>query len=202
MFEAAPRWISVEEYLELEEKAVYKSEYYRGDIFAMAGGSPEHSQIGTNTTGELRNLLEDGPCRVYNSDCRVSVPGEDYYTYPDASVVCEAPVFTERGRALLNPVLLVEVLSESTEQYDRTGKFTLYRRSPSLREYVLVSSDSRRIETFHRHDETGEWVYSECSDPEGSIPLRSLGCSLSLARVYSKVEFPEPPPGRRRSPGA
>ena len=200
MVEEARRWVSVEEYLELEEKAEYKNEYFNGEIFAMAGGSPEHSQISVNATRELGNLLEDGPCRVYNSDCRVHIEDTGLYTYPDASVVCGEPVFTNRRRALTNPLLIVEVLTESTESYDRTDKFAHYRRLPSLREYVLISFDRQRIETFRRQGDGTEWIYSECSDPHGSVRLESLGCSLSVARIYSKVELPEPQPGQRRGP--
>src|SRR5258708_5764829 len=127
MAEPARRWVSVEEYLALEEAADHKSEYFDGQIFAMAGGEPEHNLISGNVLGELRSQLEAGPCRVYPSDQRVKNLDTGLYTYPDVTVVCEEPLFEETApRTLLNPTLIVEVLSESTEAYDRGGKFAHY----------------------------------------------------------------------------
>jgi Uma2 family endonuclease len=201
MIEPGRRFVSVEEYLELEKHADYKSEYFDGEVFAMAGGTPEHNLIAANLIRELGNQLEERPCRVYPSDQRVKIPDTGLYTYPDLSVVCEEPQFEEPGRcALLNPTLIVEVLSETTEAYDRGDKFAHYRRVASLREYVLVASNRRRIERFTRQDGGSEWVLAECSDATGSLPLPSIQCVLSLPRVYSKVEFPEREPGRRRGP--
>src|SRR5438067_352701 len=141
MIERQRAWTSAEEYLELEETADYKSEYFDGEVFAMAGGTPEHNLIAANLIGELRNQLEETPCRVYPSDQRVKIPDTGLYTYPDVTVVCADPQFEEPDRrAMLNPTLIVEVLSETTEAYDRGDKFAHYRRLSSLREYVMVAS--------------------------------------------------------------
>jgi Uma2 family endonuclease len=173
----ARRWVSVEEYLALEERADFKSEYFNGEIFATAGGTPEHSLIAANVVWELGVQLESGPCRVHTSDQRVNIPDTGLYTYPDITVVCDKAEFEGPGRrALLNPTLIVEMLSESTEAYDRGGEFAHYRRLASLREYVLVASDRRRIERYTRQG--SEWVLGECSDPDGSLDLPSIGCVL------------------------
>lgn len=201
MSQAAPKWVSVEEYLALEERAEFKSEYFDGEIFAMAGGTPEHSLIAANLVRVLGNSLDDGPCRVYNSDQRVKIPDTGLFTYPDVTVVCEEPLFDgPQRRALINPTLIVEVLSETTEAYDRGDKFAHYRRLASLKEYVLVASDRCRIERFTRQQGGAEWTLAECSNPEGSLALPSLGCALSLPAVYRKVDLPPPRPGKRRGP--
>lgn len=199
----ARRWVSVEEYLAREERADSKSEYFDGEIFAIAGASPQHNLISVNILRELGNQLEETHCLVYPSDQRVTIPDTGLYTYPDVTVVCEESLFGESDRwALLNPTLLVEVLSECTEAYDRGEKFAHYRRIPSLKEYVLVASDRQRIERFNRQEGGAEWVLTECSDPDGSLALHSVGCALSLTRVYSNVDFPAGEPGRRRAPGS
>jgi Uma2 family endonuclease len=197
----ARQWIAPEEYLALEERAEYKSEYFGGEIFAMAGGSPEHNLVAMNVAGELWKQLSESPCRVYPSDQRVKVPDTGLYTYADVTVVCAEPQYEEsRPRSLLNPTLIVEVLSETTEAYDRGDKFAHYQTLPSLREYVLVASDQRRIERYTRQEGGAEWVYGECRAPAGSLALPSIGCVLSLPDVYGKVEFPERERGKRRGP--
>ena len=201
MIEPVRKWISPEEYLGLEEGAEVKSEYFDGEIFAMAGGSPEHNLIAGNVFGELWSQLGQSPCRVYPSDQRVKIQDTGLYTYPDVTVVCEEPEYEEaRPRSLLNPTLIVEVLSETTEAYDRGDKFDHYQTLTSLREYVLVASDRRRIERFTRAEGSEEWAYGETSDAAGTLSLVSIGCVLSLALVYGKVEFPAREPGRPRGP--
>lgn len=202
MIEAARTWISPEEYLALEERAETKSEYFDGEIFAMAGAEPEHNLIANNVVIEIGTQLRGGPCRSYSSDQRVKIPATGLYTYPDVTVVCGEAVFEgTRPRTLLNPTLIVEVLSDSTETYDRGDKFAHYQTLPSLREYVLVASDRPRIERFLRQ-ESGEWSYDECSDPAGTVALPSVAAGLTLAGVYDRVDFPERPRGRRRGPAA
>jgi Uma2 family endonuclease len=197
MSQPARKWVSEEEYLRLEELAEERSEYYRGELFAMAGGTAEHSLISGNVLRELGDQLEAGPCRVFNSDLRVKIAETGLNTYPDVGVVCEEPSFDDARRTtLLNPIVLVEVLSDSTEAFDRGDKFGHYRRIPSLQQYVLVSSNQARIECFTRASD-GAWVLSECSNPEGSLLLPAIGCVLSLPRVYAKVDFPPPGAGRR-----
>jgi Uma2 family endonuclease len=167
----------------------------------MAGGSPEHNLISMNVAGELWSQLEQSPCRVYPSDQRVKIGDTGPYTYPDVIVVYEEPEYEEaRPRSLLNPTLIVEVLSETTEAYDRGSTFAHYQTLASLREYVLIASDQRRIERFARQEGSAEWVYGESRGEGGPLALTSIGCVLSLERVYAKVDFPEREPGSRRGP--
>jgi Uma2 family endonuclease len=179
--------LTPQEYLDLEELAEYKSEYYQGEIFAMSGGSPSHALIATNFARALGNALQGSGCRVYNSDLRVHVPAITFYAYPDISVVCGKLELTgDRQDNLANPVLIVEVLSPSTESYDRGEKFSLYRSIPSLREYVLVAQNRLSVEVFHRND-AGIW---ELHLPEeGKVALASIGCTVRLDDVYADVEM-------------
>ena len=190
MSEAARQWISPEEYLALEDCAEGKSEYFNGEIFAMSGGTSEHNVIAGNVVRELGNQLFDRPCLVHTSHQRVKIPNTGLHTYPDVTVVCGPPEFADaRRRELLNPTVLVEVLSETTEAYDRGDKFAHYQTLPSVREYVLIASDQHRIERFSRAIGITDWVLSVCTDPDGSLALESIGCTLELNRVYHKVEF-------------
>lgn len=176
------------EYLRLERAATYRSEYFRGEIFAMAGGSPQHSLIKSNVMGTLWSRLRGRPCRAYDSDLRIKCP-TGLYTYPDASVICSELEFDDEQRdTVLNPTLLVEVLSKTTEAYDRGKKFDHYRTIPSLREYVLVSQNEPMIQRFLRNDDE-TWTLSAIANLDQSIPLRSIGIDLSLAEVYERVDF-------------
>jgi Uma2 family endonuclease len=151
---AALQRLTEAEYLEIERTAEWKSEFFNGEMFAMAGATPEHVLIAGNVAAELRLQLRGRPCRVYPVDLRVKVSDTGLYTYPDVVVVCGEPRFDElRGDTLLNPTLIVEVLSSSTEAYDRGDKFAHYRRLDSLQEYVLVAQDRCRIERFLRQKE-------------------------------------------------
>jgi Uma2 family endonuclease len=189
----AQPYIAPEVYLERERAAAYKSEYYGGEVFAMSGGTGNHSLLSTNTTSVLHAALKGTGCRVFNSDLRVYIPANGLFTYPDASVVCgDIAYLDERADNLLNPVLLVEVLSPSTESYDRGTKFALYRSIPSLEEYMLVSQDQRRVEVF-RKDTTGRWVLY---DVEETVELASVGCTLLVDDLYAGVDLPEHPPLR------
>lgn len=201
MSEPVRKWISPDEYLQLEERAELKSEYFDGAIYAMAGGEPEHNLVSGNVIGALWGQLEGRPCDVYSSDQRVKVPATGLYTYPDVTVVCGEPEYeASRPRSLLNPTLVVEVLSESTESYDRGEKFAQYQSLGSLREYVLIATDRRRIERYTRQAESPEWLYGECSGEEGSVALTSIGCVLSLARVYRNVEIAPRGPRKLHGP--
>jgi Uma2 family endonuclease len=201
MSEPARHWISVSEYLQQEELAETKSEYFNGEVFAMAGGTAEHSQICLNLAYILMGQLENSKCRIHNSDLRVKVPATGLYTYPDLSVVCAEPDFEGSGRTtLLNPVVIIEVLSPSTEAYDRGDKFAHYQRLDSLQEYVLVASDKRRIERYSRLDKGNEWLLTICSDPSGSIELPAVPCTLPLERVYHRIELPSSTTGSRSVP--
>ncbi len=174
------------EYVRLEQTSEVKHEFLNGEIFAMSGGTPEHADLAASVIRELGNQLRGRPCRVYTSDLRIRVLATGLGTYPDASVVCGKP---ERDPAdpntVVNPVVLIEVLSDSSERYDRGEKFAHYRRIPSLQEYVLVSQLEPRIEVFRRNDD-GTWTWSEALTP-GSVTLASIQCSLSVDTVYAGV---------------
>ena len=185
---APQSYISPQEYLARERRAETKSEYLDGEIFAMAGGSPQHNQISVNTSGELRQRLRDGDCIVYSSDQRVKVSATGLYTYPDVTVVCSEPEFDDDKKdTLLNPIVLFEVLSPATEDYDRGGKFKYYRALPSLQEYVLVSQDRPLVEHYVRKQD--QWIFTEIDSLQGTLVLPSLGCELPLAEIYLKLQF-------------
>jgi Uma2 family endonuclease len=180
---------TADEYLEIDRAADQRSEYLDGAIVAMAGASREHSLIASNLVRELGTLLKRRPCEVHGSDLRVKVADSGLYTYPDVTVLCAEPVFLDDERdTLLNPTVIIEVLSPSTEAYDRGEKFARYRQLPSLSQYILVAQDQPRIECFTRRG--AEWVLSEASGRDASIALAALDCTLELAEVYDKVAWP------------
>ncbi|AUX25731.1 hypothetical protein SOCEGT47_062800 [Sorangium cellulosum] len=174
------------EYLARERMSEGKHEYVNGEIFAMAGGTPEHGLIAVNVASVLRGQLVGRRCRVYNSDVRVRVQATGLATYPDVSVVC-GPLErdAEDENSLLNPVVLVEVLSAGTEAYDRGEKFAHYQAIPTLREYVLVSYSRRRVEVLRRNED-GTWTLLDVRE-SGVAELASVGCSLPLDEVYRGV---------------
>ena len=198
-FEPTRRY-TVEEYLELEgntpeEKFEYRDGFVVAmrEALAMAGGSLQHVIINTNLIGALANRLRDGPCRVYGNDLRVRIPRKALYTYPDVSVVCGEGQFDNHGRAgatLTNPTLIVEILSPSTELYDRGDKFALYREIPSLVEYVLVSQANPRVETFYHRDDGG-WSFGPYEGLGAVAKLLSVAIELPLADAYDGVQFPD-----------
>jgi Uma2 family endonuclease len=184
-----------EEYLRLERDAPFKSEYFGGEIFAMAGASPAHNAITLNIGSELRSQLRGGPCQAFVGDLRVQVPETDLYTYPDVTVVCGKPKFDHRDpNTLTNPTLLVEVLSRSTAGYDRSERFGSYRQLESLREYLLVAQDRPRVERFARQAD-GAWIPMVAEGLQAQLSLPSIDAVLLLAEVYDKVDFgaTEPP---------
>jgi Uma2 family endonuclease len=187
-------FVSPEEYLRLERAADYKSEYYAGEIFSMAGGSPTHSVIIASATGELRNLLKGHRCAPYDSNLRIFVASTGLYTYPDISVIC-GPLELVPGHddMITNPTLIVEVLSDATEAYDRGKKFAHYRTLPSFAEYVLVSQKEPLVEVFYRMGD-GTWQLTPARGRDAVVRLQSLGVELRLAEVYDRVEFPEKVP--------
>ncbi len=180
-------YLSPEEYLALEREAEIRSEYLNGEMFAMVGASREHNLIVANITRELTQQLKGRPCELYPNDMRVKIPATGLYTYPDVVVVCGEPRFEdERVDTLLNPTLIVEVLSQSTETYDRGKKFGNYRTIDSLIEYLLIAQDEYRIEQFHNQSD-GTWLYTETRALESHARLSSIQCVLSLNEVYDKV---------------
>lgn len=183
-----------EEYLAAEEKSEIRHEYYRGVMMAMAGGSTMHALIGANVTAALNLALRRGPCRVYSSDARVAAAGDgSHFTYADVVVECSAPRLNPGWhQTLTSPVLIVEVLSPSTERADRGRKAIDYRRLESLREYLLVSQFEPRVELYRRTP-SGAWELHDFTGLDAVIPLTSVDCTLALADVYDKVIFePEP----------
>ena len=177
------------EYLDIERKAEFRSEYFAGEMFAMAGASREHTLIVSNLVRAIGELLKDRACEVYPVDLRVSVPS-GLYTYPDVVIVCGKPEFEDKQfDTLRNPTVLIEVLSESTADYDRGTKFKHYRQIPSLREYVLVDQAVAQIEHFVREDD-GKWALTEITGTENSLSLDSIGCQIPLSEVYRKISFP------------
>lgn len=184
-----PKTITAEEYLRRERLAEFRSEFFRGEVFAMAGGSPRHSLIATNFGGEAREALKEKPCSVFNSDLRIRVVPTGLYTYPDASIVCGELQFDDEVRdTITNPTAVVEVLSDSPEQYDRGRKSDHYRQIPSLRELVLIAQDHPHVERFTRQAD-GSWLFQEEKDLAKGIELPSLGITLSLAELYRNVRF-------------
>jgi Uma2 family endonuclease len=189
-----------EEYLEIDRKAEHKSQYLDGEIFAKVGASEWHNLIVTNLVGELRSRLKGRTCRVYPSDMRVKVQATGLYTYPDVTGVCGEAVFEDEKRdTLLNPGLVIEVLSPSTEGYDRGRKFEHYRQIDSLAEYVLVAQDKHHVERFRRQGEH-EWLFWETSSLQQTVELPSIECELPLSEIYDKVEISPPSNGSLAAP--
>ena len=183
-------FLSPEEYLELERKAERKSEYYQGEMFAMAGASRWHGVIVFNVAGELSRQLKGRPCEAYMSDMRVKVSPTGLYTYPDVVVVCGEPKFDDtRADTLVNPTLIIEVLSDSTRDYDLGRKFQHYQTLPSLQEYLTVEQDRMRVDHRVRLPEN-QWLLTEFSGPEQVLELKSISCQLALSEIYDKVEWP------------
>jgi Uma2 family endonuclease len=189
-----------EEYLALERRAEYKSEYVNGRVYAMSGASRAHGRISLNIASELRSRFRGRPCEVYVNEMRVKVSPTGMYTYPDVAALCGAPAFEDAAvDTLLNPSVVFEVLSESTERYDRREKFAHCRRLPSLLEYVLVSQDRAAVEHFARRGE--QWVLTAVEGLDATLALPALGCELPMAELYDRVApFADAPPrgGRPR----
>lgn len=180
---------TVEEYFEIERGSASRHEYVNGDIYAMSGASPDHERIVSAVDTSLNNQLTASACEVFTSNLRLKVDDRKYY-YADLSVVCgEAAFALEAGlKHLLNPTLVVEVLSPSTAEFDRGGKFIDYQSLDSLKEYVLISQDRPLIEVFTRHT-GGKWLYLATQGVEASVVLESIGCTLTLSEVYRRVTF-------------
>jgi Uma2 family endonuclease len=178
------------EYLAMEQVADYKSEYYNGKIFAMSGGTADHSIIKVNLVVELGQHLRDNPCHLFNSDMRLFIKKSEMFTYPDAMVVCGKIEFApKRNDAITNPVLIVEVLSESTRDYDRGAKFNFYKQIPTLQEYIVVESESAHVERYRRAGDL--WTIETYDDLEATVHLESIPGTIPLKQIYSKVSWLE-----------
>lgn len=186
MSSVAEKWLSPAEYLALERLAEYKSEYCNGQVFAMSGASRAHNLITGNLAGTVGNHLKGRPCEMYIADMRVKVAASGLYTYPDVAVACPPiQLEDEHSDTLLNPSVIIEVLSPSTEKYDRGEKFAHYRRLASLQEYVLVAQDRMRVEHYLRDGE--HWILTELNQPETVLELPSIECQVPLRDIYDKV---------------
>lgn len=188
------RLLTPEEYLAQERKAEFRSEYYRGETFAMAGTSFEHWIIKDNIAREACNQLRGGPSRVGTSDLRVKVNATGLYTYPDVIIVCDKPELEDAHvDTLLNPRVVVEVLSDSTENYDRGDKFKHYWEVPSLQEYILVAQDKPLMECYVRQP-NNSWLLTAYAGLHSTFEFASVPVLIPLAEVYNGVTFPEQPP--------
>ncbi len=180
--------MTTEAYLEFERQSEIKHEYLNGEIFAMSGASERHNLIVLNTGASLHTQLRKRPCKAYPSDMRVRIKGTSFYTYPDLSAVCGNAEFEDDVLdTLLNPSVIIEVLSPSTENYNRGKKFQQYRKLDSLQDYVLIAQDSMRIEHYARQGE--QWILTDVTSADGIVTLASIGCTLALSDVYEKVTF-------------
>lgn len=180
-------YLTPEEYLALERKSETKSEYLNGEMFAMVGASRQHNLIAGNIFGELRHRLKGTSCEAYTNDMRVRIPAIGLYTYPDVIVVCGEPQFEDEYiDTLINPTLIVEVLSDSTESYDRGKKAGFYRSVESIEEYLLVSQDEPRVEQYVKQTD-GKWLLTDIRSIEGTVDLISLQCALPLKEIYERV---------------
>ncbi len=186
------RLFTEEQYLDFEEDAVEKSEFFRGKIYAMAGGTPEHGELSVRMIVTLDNALRHKSCTVYNSDVRIKIEATGLDTYPDASVVCNKPQLHvyKNSQTILKPTLIVEVLSATTEKYDRTGKFENYKLIPSLTDYLLVAQDRAKVEHFARQAD-GTWSCTVSEGLDATVKIASLECELPLSEIYLKVDLKE-----------
>jgi Uma2 family endonuclease len=184
-------YLTPEGYLAVERQNEYKSEYIDGELVAMTGASRRHNIISVNITREISQQLKGRPCESYVSDIRVRIPSKRMYTYPDVVVVCDEPQFEDDyPDTLLNPTVIIEVLSESTERYDRFKKFAFYRTIESLTEYILVAQHEYRVEQYTKQPD-GRWLLSDHRSLEDVVEMVSIQCALALREVYEKVSLPQ-----------
>lgn len=180
---------TVEEYLAFENASEKKHEYFQGEVFAMAGASSRHVKLSSNFLGELFIKLKGKPCQPYGSDARVYIPGNTLYTYPDISIFCGDLITTEEDEnTLIDPVVIIEILSPSTKNYDRGEKFMLYREIVNLKEYILVDSESVRVEIF-RLNKAGHWELEEYKSIETTIHIKALEISVPMVDVYNGTKL-------------
>ena len=191
MFHRQEDFYTPEEYLAIEEAAPYRSEYFNGEIFAMSGGSANHNRIARNLVMAMEAAFTGKPCEAFIADMRLLVQKNGLFTYPDVMVVCGGLQFAPSRRdTLTNPVVIMEVLSKSTEGYDRGAKFELYRALDTLHDYLLIDQFKAHIEHFQRLDD-GRWLLQEFNQMEAVFHLESIGVEFSVAQIYQKVNWDE-----------
>ena len=186
--EYANQKISIEEYLAFERGAQQKHEYYKGEVFAMSGAGLRHNIIFSNLFIAIGNLLKGKSCFPYGSDMRLHIPENTLFTYPDISIYCGELTDDPEEDNATNPTVLIEILSPSTRDYDRGGKFKLYREIPTLKEYVLVDTDSILVEVF-RINQSGHWELEEYKSPDTVLPFTSLSISVTLKDIYQGTKL-------------
>lgn len=181
---------TLEEYAELEKNSEERLEFFEGNVWSMAGASPKHEDIVINTATELKNKLRGRGCKVFGSNLRVKVPIYQPYRYPDVTALCESPIYENFYGldVLVNPSLIVEVLSPSTEAFDLNEKFTYYKSIESLTEYLLIAQDFPHVVLYTKQDEE-VWLHREYNDLSATVFLSSLDCEISLAEIYLDIEF-------------
>lgn len=183
----AYKYKTAEEYLAFERQALDKHEYYKGEVFAMSGNTMAHNRIQVNFLISVGSFLKDKSCDVFGSELRVHVPLNDWYTYPDAIIVCDEPQMQdEEFDTLLNPTVVIEILSKTSQSYDRGDKFSLYRSIPSIKEYILVHSEKVGVE-HHQRQANDSWLLTE--NKQDSLFIQSIQYALPLAELYASVQF-------------
>jgi Uma2 family endonuclease len=181
-----------EEYFHWEEQAEHRHEYVEGEVIAMAGGTERHATIASNVNGELRTHLRGKGCRVYSGDLKLDIPAHTSFFYPDGMVICGDPTFyQDRQDTVENPRVVIEILSPSTEAFDRGKKFQLYQSVPSLQEYVLISQEEARVEVFRRQGEN-RWELRIFEGLGNTVSLASLSVEIALSYLYENVKLPPP----------
>ncbi|MEG5032446.1 Uma2 family endonuclease [Microcoleus sp. AT3-D2] len=189
LVQSKAKFYTPDEYRELEETAEFRNEYRDGEIVQMSGGSINHSRIIRNLSRVLGNLLEGQPYELFHNDLRLWIPRYRRGTYPDVMVIEGEPVFTEgRSDEILNPMLIVEVLSKSTKDFDREDKFRFYRSIPEFREYVLVNQSEFLVAQYIK-TESNEWLFREYEGETATVSFASLGVQMSMSEIYAKVVF-------------
>lgn len=182
-------YLTPEAYLAQEEQALQRHDYYRGNVYAHAGGSVNHNRIAGNLNARFNLSLRKTPCEAFTSDMRLLVKSHDLYTYPDAMIVCGKPEFARaRNDTIVNPLVIVEVLSPSTQDYDRGQKFELYRAIPTLADYVLVHQDRVFIEYYHR-ERDGRWILTEITGVDAKLALQAVEISIPVRELYDRVDW-------------
>lgn len=187
MAQESKKILTEDEYLAIERRAEFRSEFFEGEMFAVAGASRRHNRIVSNLVITLGNQLRDRPCNVYSSDLRVKIPEAGLFTYPDVVVTCGEEEFADKEfDTLLNPAVVIEVLSDSTEACDRGRKFGHYQSIESFSNYILVSQNDERVEQYVRQED-GAWLYTEAHEEGATVGVEAILCTLRLEDVYAKV---------------
>lgn len=190
MSAAEKLYITLDDYLETERISPVKREYYRGEIFDMAGASPVHNRIVGNVGGKLYGFLKGKPCNFFPSDLKVFVESYPYFTYPDLTIVCGKPQFFEKDDyTLMNPSVIIEVTSKSNVNYDKSGKFGLFRALPSFEEYILISSFSHEVIVYHKHEENVWGLTASEKKLSESVYIKTIDMTLSLEDIYYNTEL-------------